>query len=324
MSFSVNIDAGLMNSGGTNSKTGSYQLVIAGGGPAALSAAIYAARYGITHVVLESWKPGGQAALTAEIENYPGFSSIAGSDLTNAMKKQAVEAGAVFVMETVESTTEINGKIKIKTDSAEYTTDYLIIATGAAPATLGVPGESKYYGRGVSFCATCDAPFFRNKKAIVVGGGDSAVKEALHLTHVVSELGLVHRRDKLRAEPLLANKLINNEKVTPYWNSQLAEVVGDDQGVTGVILNTPDGKKHIDTDGVFLYVGTVPATEPFAGLVDLDAKKAVATQNIVGTSNPRVFAAGDVTNNGFRQVVTAVSEGARASAAVFELLEMQE
>ncbi|MCK5842090.1 MAG: FAD-dependent oxidoreductase [Candidatus Sabulitectum sp.] len=318
MSFKV--DTGLINSGAVKSSD-SYQLVIAGGGPAALSAAIYAARYGIKHVVLESWKPGGQAALTAEIENYPGFSSIVGSDLTNAMKKQALEAGAVFTMETVESSIEKNGRILIKTDSAEYTADYLIIATGAEPATLGVPGEEKYYGRGVSFCATCDAPFFNNKKAIVVGGGDSAVKEALHLTHVVSQLGLVHRRDKLRAEPYLAKKLVEHEKVTTYWNSHLAEVVGNDQGVTGVILDTPEGKKHIDTNGVFLYVGTVPATDPFTSLIKLDKKGAVVTTDIVGTSNPRVFAAGDVTNNGFRQVVTAVSEGARAAAAVFELLE---
>ncbi len=317
------VEVGLVHSG-AEQNSGSYQLVIAGGGPAALSAAIYAARYGIEHVVLESWKPGGQAALTAEIENYPGFSSIAGSDLTNAMKKQAIEAGAVFRMETVESATEVNGKILVKTDSAEYMGDYLIIATGAAPATLGVPGESKYYGRGVSFCATCDAPFFRNKRAIVVGGGDSAVKEALHLTHVVSQLGLVHRRNKLRAEPYLAKKLVEHEKVTTYWNSHLTEVIGDEQGVTGVILDTPEGRKHIDTDGVFLYVGTVPATEPFASLVELDREKAVVTRNIVGTSNPRVFAAGDVTNNGFRQVVTAVSEGARASAAVFDLLENEE
>lgn len=321
MSFKVEI--GAVNSG-TGSSENSYQLVIAGGGPAALSAAIYAARYGIKHLVIESWQPGGQAALTAEIENYPGFSSIAGSDLTNAMKQQATAAGAVFVMETVESAVEENGKILIKTDMGQYTSDYLIIATGAAPATLGVPGEEKYYGRGVSFCATCDAPFFKGKKAIVVGGGDSAVKEALHLTHVVSELGLVHRRDKLRAEPYLAKKLVEHEKVTTWWNSHLAEVTGDDQGVTGVILDTPEGRKHIETNGVFLYVGTVPATEPFKSLVDLDGKKAVVTRNIVGTSNPRVFAAGDVTNNGFRQVVTAVSEGARASAAIFELLESEE
>ncbi len=318
MSFSI--DTGLVTGKSENTGDNKYQLVIAGGGPAALSAAIYAARYGIKHVVIESWKPGGQAALTAEIENYPGFSSIAGSDLTDKMRKQAVEAGAIFNMETVEKAEEKNGKLFIKTDSNTYETDYLIIATGAAPATLGVPGEDKYYGKGVSFCATCDAPFFKNKKAIVVGGGDSAVKEALHLTHVVAELGLVHRRDKLRAEPYLANKLVTNEKVTTYWNSHLIEVLGDEYGVTGVILESPEGKKKIDTDGVFLYVGTKPATKPFSSLVKLDDRKAVVTSNIVGTSHPNIFAAGDVTNNGFRQVVTAVSEGARASAAIFELL----
>lgn len=321
MGFSI--DAGLVSGKSKNAGENKYQLVIAGGGPAALSAAIYAARYGIKHVVLESWQPGGQAALTAEIENYPGFSSIVGSDLTDRMKKQAIEAGAVFNMETVENSEEKNGKLFIKTDSNVYETDYLIIATGAAPATLGVPGEDKYYGKGVSFCATCDAPFFKNKKAIVVGGGDSAVKEALHLTHVVSELALVHRRDKLRAEPYLADKLVTNDKVTPYWNSQLIEIVGDEQGVTGVVLETPDGKKKIDTDGVFLYVGTKPATEPFSSLVELDARKAVVTKNIVATSHPKIFTAGDVTNNGFRQVVTAVSEGARAAAAIFELLANQ-
>jgi thioredoxin reductase (NADPH) len=311
---------GVVESGAVQGVT-EYQLVIAGGGPAALSASIYAARYGIRHVVLESWKPGGQAALTAVVENFPGFSRIAGSDLTDAMKKQALEAGAVFRMETVEKASESNGRIQVKTDSSEYSAEYLIIATGAAPATLGVSGEQEYYGRGVSFCATCDAPFFKNKKVIVVGGGDSAVKEALHLTHVVSELGLVHRRDRLRAEPYLAEKLLSNEKVTPYWNSRLLRITGNGTGVTGVDIGTPRGEKHLDTDGVFLYVGTKPASEPFSKLVELDSGGAVVTGRIVGTSNPRVFAAGDVTNNGFRQIVTAVSDGARASAAVFDLLQ---
>jgi thioredoxin reductase (NADPH) len=310
--------------GGSHQASENRQLVIAGGGPAALAAAIYAGRYGIDHVVLESWKPGGQAALTAEIENYPGFTSITGADLTAAMREQAVSSGGVFRTESVESATANGDGVMVKTDGGTYFTEYLIIATGAAPATLGVPGESRYYGRGVSFCATCDAPFFRNRRAIVVGGGDSAVKEALHLTHVVSELGLVHRRDKLRAEPYLAKKLVENEKVTPYWNSHLREVLGDDNGVTAVILDTPEGRKTVETDGVFLYVGTKPATEPFSSLVELDKQGAVVTRNIVGTSNPRVFAAGDVTSNGFRQIVTAVSEGARASAAIFDLIQQKE
>ncbi len=310
--------------GGSSEDNEKHTLLIAGGGPAALSAAIYAARYGIDHVVLESWKPGGQAALTAEIENYPGFISIKGADLTASMKEQAEKAGAVFRMESVENAWLTENGIGVKTDTTQYEADYLIIATGAAPSTLGVPGEDKYYGRGVSFCATCDAPFFRNRRAVVVGGGDSAVKEALHLTHVVSELGLVHRRDRLRAEPYLAEKLISNEKVTTYWNSNLREILGDEQGVTAVVIETPEGVKTVETDGVFLYVGTKPATEPFSQLVELNGKGAVVTRNIVGTSNPLVFAAGDVTDNGFRQVVTAASDGARAAAAVFDLIQHYE
>lgn len=310
--------------GGAEKIAERHTLLIAGGGPAALSAAIYAARYGIDHLVLESWKPGGQAALTAEIENYPGFSSISGADLTQAMKDQAEKAGAVFRMESVEESRMTENGIGVKTDSGEYEADYLIIATGAAPATLGVPGEERYYGRGVSFCATCDAPFFRNRRAVVVGGGDSAVKEALHLSHVVSHLGLVHRRDRLRAEPYLADKLVSSPNVTTYWNSHLREVIGDDQGVTAVLLETPEGMKTVETDGVFLYVGTKPATEPFRGLVELNEKGAVVTRDIVHTSNPRVFAAGDVTDNDFRQVVTAASDGARAAAAVFDIIQHYE
>ena len=316
MGFSVN----LVESGSEKASE-KHTVLIAGGGPAALSAALYAARYGMDHIVLESWKPGGQAALTAEIENYPGFISIAGAELTAKMKEQAERAGAVFRMESVETAEEAENGIVVRTDSGEYHGDYLIIATGAAPATLGIPGEDEYYGRGVSFCATCDAPFFRNRRAIVVGGGDSAVKEALHLTHVVSQLGLVHRRDRLRAEPYLAEKLVSNEKVTTYWNSHLREIKGDGQGVTAAVIETPGGMKTVETDGVFLYVGTKPATEPFRSLVELTEKGAVLTRNIVGTSNPRVFAAGDVTDNGFRQVVTAVSDGARAAAAIFDRIQ---
>jgi thioredoxin reductase (NADPH) len=176
----------------------------------------------------------------------------------------------------------------------------------------------------VSFCATCDAPFFRNRTAVVVGGGDSAVKEAIHLAGVVSKLYLVHRRNRLRAEPALADKLLAHPKVTVYWESRLREITGDGQGVTGVVLKTPGGDVALHTDGVFLYVGTRPATEPFSGLVGLDGKGAVVTANIVETSHHRVFAAGDVTDNGFRQVVTAASDGARAAAAVFDILQHYE
>jgi len=295
-------------------------LVIAGGGPAALSAALYAARYDIDHIVLESYQPGGQAALTAQIENYPGIESISGGDLVAAMRKQAQKWGAVFETASVTSALSGQDRIEIKADSSIYSAGYLIIATGAAPAKLGVPGEDKFYGRGVSYCATCDAPFFRNAHVLVVGGGDSAVKEALHLSEFVSRLTLIHRRDKLRAEPYLAEKLLSCKNCRVIWNTTLKEIKGE-SSVEGAVLNTPEGEKELKLDGVFMYVGRKPATEPFAGIIDLNDNGTVRTHNIVHTSRDNVFAAGDVTDNGLRQIVTAVSDGARAASAVFDLLQ---
>lgn len=298
-----------------------FDLVIAGGGPAALSAALYAARYGIDHVVLESWQPGGQAALTALIENYPGVPSVPGAKLAGLMRAQAADAGAQFRSESAVGAESDGDRIIVRSDSATLSAQTLIIATGSSPAKLGVPGEDRYYGRGVSFCATCDAPFYRGKRVVVVGGGDSAVKEALHLAGVVASLVLVHRRDTLRAEPRLARLLIDHPACTVKWKSTLSAITGDDLGVTGVDIETPSGREHLDTDGVFLYVGATPATAPFRGLVELDGRGAVVTANIVETSRPGVYAAGDVTANGFRQVVTAASDGARAAWAAFEYLE---
>ncbi|MCD4777041.1 MAG: FAD-dependent oxidoreductase [Candidatus Aegiribacteria sp.] len=306
--------------GSSSSENRELDLVIAGGGPAALSAALYAARYDIEHIVLESYQPGGQAALTALIENYPGIKTISGGDLVAAMKKQAESWGGVFESASVISAVPINDRIEIKADSSIYSVKHLIIATGAAPAKLGVPGEDKFYGRGVSYCATCDAPFFRNSHVLVVGGGDSAVKEALHLSEFVSELTLVHRRDKFRAEPYLAEKLLSRGNCNVLWNTTLKEIKGDD-GVESVILNTTDGERELKLDGVFMYVGRKPATEPFVDLVELNDNGTIRTRDIVHTSNRNVFAAGDVTDNGLRQIVTAVSDGARAASAVFEMLQ---
>ena len=304
-------------SGGTG---GVRDLVIAGGGPAALAAALYAARYDIDHVVIESYQPGGQAALTATIENYPGIESISGGELSANLRHHAKKWGAVFESGSVLSATMDGDRISVNTDSGVYSAGNLIIATGAAPAKLGVPGEEKFYGRGVSYCATCDAPFFRDKHVIVVGGGDSAVKEALHLAGVVAKLTLIHRRDKLRAEPYLAEKLLSCGKCETLWNSNLKEISGSD-GVEKVLVETPDGMKEIAADGVFMYVGRRPATDPFKGIVDLNPDGTVRTERIVHTSRRNVFAAGDVTDNELRQVVTAVSDGARAASAVFELLQ---
>ena len=306
--------------GSSSSVSRELDLVIAGGGPAALAAALYAARYDIDHIVLESYQPGGQAALTAVIENYPGIKTITGGDIAAAMKDQAESWGAVFEMSSVISADPFGDRIQIKADSSTYMTRNLIIATGAAPAKLGVPGEDKFYGRGVSYCATCDAPFFRDARVLVVGGGDSAVKEALHLSEFVSELVLIHRRDKFRAEPYLAQKLLSCGNCSVLWNTTLKEIRGN-EGVEGAVLNTPGGEKEMKFDGVFMYVGRKPATEPFANLVELNDNGTVRTHNIVHTSRENVFAAGDVTDNDLRQIVTAVSDGARAASAVFDLLQ---
>ncbi len=304
----------------TAAADGVLDLVIAGGGPAALSAALYGARYGLSLLVLESWQPGGQAALTALIENYPGVLPVQGSKLTETMREQAAGAGAGFTSDTALEAAAEDGLILVKTGSGTVRAKTLIIATGATPSRLGVPGEDRYVGRGVSFCATCDAPFYRGKKVVVVGGGDSAVKEALHLANVVESLILVHRRDAFRAEPALVEKLLTCPSCSLRLSSRVTAVTGDDSRVTGVDLQTPAGPEHIDADGVFLYVGTTPATDPFRGLVELDEGGAVVTRRIVETSRPGVFAAGDVTANGFRQVVTAAADGARAAWAAFEYL----
>ncbi|MCK5064919.1 MAG: FAD-dependent oxidoreductase [Candidatus Fermentibacteraceae bacterium] len=314
----IDFKTGMVGSSPTQDRE--LDLVIAGGGPAALAAALYAARYDIEHVVLESYQPGGQAALTAHIENYPGIENITGSELTSVMKRHAESWGAVFEMTSVLSALPLDDIIEVKADSSTYRTRALIIATGAAPSKLGIPGEDKFYGRGVSYCATCDAPFFRGKHVLVVGGGDSAVKEALHLSEFVGKLTLVHRRDKFRAEPYLAEKLLSCPNCEVIWNSTLKSITGND-GVEGVTLITPEGEKDISLDGVFMYVGRKPATEPFKGLVDLNENGTVKTHDIVHTSRNNVFAAGDVTDNELKQVVTAVSDGARAASAVFDLFQ---
>lgn len=306
--------------GKSSSEGGNIDLVIAGGGPAAISASLYAARYGIDHIVMESYQPGGQAALTAWIENYPGIDRITGGELVARMRQQAVDWGGSFRTATVTEAGIQGELIRIQADSSTYMTRYLIIATGAAPAKLGIPGEDRFYGRGVSYCATCDAPFFKGAHVLVVGGGDSAVKESLHLAEFASRLTIVHRRDKFRAEPYLAEKLLSCGNCSVMWNSTLQAINGEDS-VESVIVDTPDGEKRIELDGVFIYVGRKPATEPFDGLVQLNGDGTVRTHDIVHTSMDNVFAAGDVTDNRLRQVVTAVSDGARAASAVFDLMQ---
>lgn len=316
----LDLRAGLIGPAGDGGSRDTPCLV-AGAGPAGLAAALYLARFGVGHVVLEGWQPGGQAALTDRIENYPGLTSSRGPELTAAMRGQAVAAGSEILPGLVRKASRgADGRLAIDTEAGAFAASALIIATGAAPSRLGVPGEDRFYGRGVSYCATCDAPFFRGRRVMVVGGGDSAVKEALHLANFASSVTIVHRRDRFRAEPALAERIMRNPVCTVLWNTRVREILGG-EGVTGVLLETPAGDRTLEIDGVFVYVGRRPATEPFAGLVDLDPEGTVATSRIVRTSARDVFAAGDVTSNPLRQVVTAAADGARAAAEVWHMLE---
>jgi thioredoxin reductase (NADPH) len=316
----LDLKAGLV--GPASGGGGSVDLVIAGSGPAGLSAALYAARYRIGHVVLEGWQPGGQLALTDRIENYPGVPGATGASLVSAMRAQAVDAGARIEGAAVSAATVGDGRIEVATDSGVFSTRTLIVATGASPRKLGVPGEDSFYGRGVSYCATCDAPFFRGLRVAVVGGGDSAIKEALHLASFASEVLVIHRRDALRAEPVLAEKIMSHPGCRIAWSSRLLEIRGTGS-VSSILLDTPGGQQEIPMDGVFIYVGRLAATAPFAGLITLREDGTVLAPDGIRTSRPDVFAAGDVTGGELRQVVTAAADGARAAAAAFDYLQHQ-
>lgn len=312
---------GLVDGPSTDEPERVWDLVVAGGGPAGMSAAIYAARYSLETLVLEGMEPGGQMSLTARIENYPGVPETSGADLASAMRKQVLASGSRLRSEMVRSVEDRDGEgLLVATDSTQYAARCLMIATGAAPRRLGVPGEERLHGRGVSYCATCDAPFFRDAHVMVVGGGDSAVKEAMHLADFADRVTLIHRRDELRAEPILARRIQSRKGVEILWSTTLEEILGDDS-VEGVILSRDGERQRMDLDGVFLYVGRSPATGPFRGLVKLADDGTVVTRGNVLTSHPGVVAAGDVTDNPLRQIVTAVGDGARAATAVYEKLK---
>ncbi|MCL0063742.1 thioredoxin-disulfide reductase [Dehalococcoidia bacterium] len=290
-------------------------VIIIGSGPAGLAAAIYAGRAGLDTLILTGMFIGGQAATTDRIENYPGFpEGIPGDELTNLMRKQAERFGAQVVNDQVTEVDLLTHPFGVKTASAQYESKALIIATGASPRKLGVPGEEEFIGRGVSFCATCDGFFYQDKTVIVVGGGNSAVEEALFLTKFASKVYIVHRRDRLRADDILQKRVGGNERIKIIWDSIVTEVVGETQ-VSGVRLkNLKTGQvSTLTADGIFVYIGNVANTQLFAGQIELDEQGYVITDARQRTSINGVFAAGDVQERVLQQVVTACSTGARAS-----------
>jgi len=292
-----------------------HDVIIIGSGPAGLTAAIYASRAGLDTLLLTGLFMGGQTATTDSIENYPGFpQGIAGDDLIDLMKEQAERFNASVVIDQVTEVDLLNHPFRVKATGEQYQTKSLIIATGASPHKLGVPGEKKFIGRGVSFCATCDGFFYHDKRVIVVGGGNSAIEEALFLTKFASTVYIVHRRNRLRADDILKKRVEGNERIKIVWDSVVTEVVGESQ-VTGVDLkNLKTGQvSTLTADGVFIYIGNDANTQLFTGQIDLDEQGYIITDSRHHTKIKGVFAAGDVQERILQQVVTACGSGAKAA-----------
>lgn len=303
-------------------------VIILGTGPAGLTAAIYASRAELAPLVLKGDQPGGQITITEVLDNYPGFpNGISGFELYQSLEQQAVRFGAKIVSDAAIEVDFKNQPFKIKTREQFYETRTVIIATGSDPRKLNVPGEKEYVGKGVSYCATCDGFFFRWKKVVVVGGGDSAVEEGLFLTRFANSVTLIHRRDRLRAHAHLQNRAMTNEKMNFLWDSVVTEVLGDQQtGVSGVRLNNiKTGQDSIfQTDGVFVFIGHIPNTQIFKDLIDLDEAGIIITDRRQRTSIPGVFAAGDVQDPIYRQAITSAGSGCMAAMEAERFLAEQE
>ena len=296
-----------------------YDLIILGAGPAGLTAGIYAARGGLNAVIVESKAVGGQAALTAEIENYPGFASVSGYELVSLMQAQCEALGVSFVFDAP-VTLSLDGGVK-RVDTAYSGTleaRAVILATGALPRTLGIERESELMGGGVSYCATCDGAFFRGKPVAVVGGGNTAVEDALYLEKFASEVYLIHRRDALRADAILADR-VKNSGVHIVWDSVVTALNGDKKLQSVTLKNVKSGDtSSLAVNGLFVAVGQKPATEGLTG-VELDGGY-IGTDSEMRTSLPGVFAAGDVRKKTLRQVVTAAADGAVAAESAIKFL----
>lgn len=307
------------------------RLLILGSGPAGLTAAIYAARAGLEPVLVHGLQPGGQMTITTDVENYPGFADvIQGPWLMEQMQKQAEAVGTEFVNDIIVDVDLSNRPFTLKGDSGEtYMADALVIATGAQAKWLGLPSEEKFQGFGVSACATCDGFFYRGKDVLVVGGGNTAVEEALYLSGLAKKVTLVHRRDELRAEKILQKRLFAKENVEIIWDHNLDEILGDDEplGVTGARLkHAKTGEtRDLGVDGVFIAIGHKPSTELFVDKLPMKGHGYLKTApDSTATSIPGVYAAGDVTDDIYRQAVTAAGMGCMAALEAEKFLAEKE
>lgn len=304
----------------------SYDTIIIGGGPAGLSAGIYAMRSRLKTVLLEKYVPGGQMVITDFVENYPGFAEgITGAELSAAMELQARNLGLEVVSTEVLNLDFTGEQKKVITSEGEFTAPTIILSLGATFRRLGLPCEGRLTGKGVSYCATCDGAFFRDKEIVVVGGGNTAVQDAVFLTRFATKVTIVHRRDALRATKILQERAFKNPKIEIAWDSVVSEIQGDTK-VTGVVLrNVKDGtERALAVDGVFVLIGTDPQTEMLRGHVTLDASGYVITNDDMHTNVPGVFAAGDCRRKSLRQMVTAASDGAIAAVEAEKYIETLE
>jgi len=301
-----------------------YDAIIIGGGPAGLTAGIYLSRARMDTLLIEKALPGGQAILTEIIENYPGFPhGIAGPELMQKMEEQAVRFGLKIEYGEVTEVKIKKDKVKIvRINNQEYKTLTIILASGAEASKLKVHGEEELRGRGVSYCATCDAPFFKHQKIVVVGGGDTAIEEALYLTKFVWEVTIIHRRDRLRATKILQERVFVNKKINFAWDSVVTKILGKEK-VEGILIqNKKTGEeKEIPCQGVFVFVGNIPNSNFLNELIKLDQKGYILTDDNMMTSQEGIYACGDVRKKILRQVVTACGEGATAAFAAQKYIE---
>ena len=300
-----------------------YDVVIIGAGPAGMTAAVYASRANLATLMIERGIPGGQMASTEEVENYPGFDTILGPELSTKMFEHAKKFGAEYAYGDVSEVIDGEEYKIIVSGKKQYKTRTIIITTGAEYKKLGIPGETELGGRGVSYCAVCDGAFFKQKNLIVIGGGDSAVEEGIYLTRFADKVTIVHRRDKLRAQKIIQDRAFANEKIDFIWNTQVKEIHEVDGKVGKVTLvSTVDGaEKEMQADGVFVYVGTLPLTAPFASLNILNEAGYILTNEKMETAIPGIYAAGDVREKMLRQIVTATGDGSIAAQSAQHYIE---
>lgn len=302
-----------------------YDVAVIGAGPGGMTAALYGARANLKVAMIDRGVYGGQMNNTAEVENYPGFPSIMGPELGEKMYQSTTKQGVDFVYGDVQGI-EISGQdriVKMENEDDNILAKAVIIATGSDNRKLGIPGEEEYSGKGVSYCAVCDGAFFKDEDVIVVGGGDSAVSEGLYLANVTNNVNVVHRRDQLRAEKILQDRAFKNPKMNFTWNSEVTEIVGDENKMTGVkVHNKKTGEdKVVDAAGAFIYIGNIPNSKPFQDLGITDKDGWVITNDKMETSASGIYAIGDVRQKELRQIITAVGDGGIAGQNAFEYIE---